>query len=151
MDRFTAKFVGPYRPRISSSIWRASSTPPTPACAYSEPHGHHNGWHSRHDWWRNLRTDWASNWFSRQRSHTGIHHQCHYYAIYSNGIRRTWLGNAGSRRRVSVDKRRITTTKCVYQWLDGMVCAHHSRKPLCRRLWSILVSTPWPKRGWHII
>src|SRR5919112_911286 len=71
-------------------------------------------------------------------------------AFIINGIRGTWLGNAGSRGRISVDKRRITTAKCVYQWLDGMVCAHYSRKPLCCRLWGLLVPTPWPKRGWHI-
>jgi basic amino acid/polyamine antiporter, APA family len=32
-----------------------------------------------------------------------------------------------------------------------MVCSYYSRKPLCSRLWSILVPATWPKCGRHIL
>jgi hypothetical protein len=37
---------------------------PTPARTQSEPHGHHNGWHSRDDWWCNLCSHGTSNWLA---------------------------------------------------------------------------------------
>src|SRR5215216_5054745 len=115
-------------------LLRQLASSPAQARALTRAPRHNHGWNSSNDCWSYLYPNWSCNKSCRRRSDRCLCYQWNNHIIYSHGICRARFSHARSWWWLSVGRRRASSTKCLYQWMDGVARSYSCRKPLCCRI-----------------